>query len=165
MGLFTSFEVCVGHCRKFILNSRKMSSDIAWAITKNNSAYLLKKRNCPKPFSTDPMNLTNKHCKRFVGLVNKKALAIAPASDNKGFTVTIKKGSSNRPGKNKDTVTMKAGPRRSLHKVKALIVKQRYRKDLTKAALRRAAIIVRSQKPLPPRKGSKTAAKIRLNKM
>merc|ERR1712173_162219 len=133
--------------------------DIAWAITKNNSAYLLKKRNCPKPFSTDPMNLTNKHCKRFVGLVNKKALAIAPASDNKGFTVTIKKGSSNRPGKNKDTVTMKAGPRRSLHKVKALIVKQRYRKDLTKAALRRAAIIVRSQKPLPPRKGSKTAAK------
>ena len=33
-----------------------MSSDIAWAITKNNSAYLLKKRNCPKPFSTDPMN-------------------------------------------------------------------------------------------------------------
>merc|ERR1712165_11347 len=159
MGLFTSFEVCVGHCRKFILNSRKMSSDIAWAITKNNSAYLLKKRNCPKPFSTDPMNLTNKHCKRFVGLVNKKAVAIAPASDNKGFTVTIKKGSSNRPGKNKDTVTMKAGPRRSLHKVKALIVKQRYRKDLTKAALRRAAIIVRSQKPLPPRKGSKTAAK------
>merc|ERR1712025_870516 len=142
-----------------ILNSRKMSSDIAWAITKNNSAYLLKKRNCPKPFSTDPMNLTNKHCKRFVGLVNKKALAIAPASDNKGFTVTIKKGSSNRPGKNKDTVTMKAGPRRSLHKVKALIVKQRYRKDLAKAALRRAAIIVRSQKPLPPRKGSKTAAK------
>merc|ERR1711993_37443 len=119
MGLFfTSFEVCVGHCRKFILNSRKMSSDIAWAITKNNSAYLLKKRNCPKPFSTDPMNLTNKHCKRFVGLVNKKALAIAPASDNKGFTVT-----------------MKAGPRRSLHKVKALIVKQRYRKDLTKAAM------------------------------
>merc|ERR1712113_1143718 len=154
----TSFEVCVGHCRKFILNSRKMSSDIAWAITKNNSAYLLKKRNCPKPFSTDPMNLTNKHCKRFVGLVNKKALAIAPASDNKGFTVTIKKGSSNRPGKNKDTVTMKAGPRRSLHKVKALIVKQRYRKDLTKVAMKRASVIVRSQKPLPARKGTKTAA-------
>ena len=61
--------------------------------------------------------------------------------------------------KGKQTVTMKAGPRRSLHKVKALIVKQRYRKDLAKAALRRAAIIVRSQKPLPPRKGSKTAAK------
>merc|ERR1711973_359586 len=117
-------------------------SEIAWAITRNNSAFLLKKRNCPKPFSTDPMNLTNKHSLRYTGLVNKKAVAITPAADNKGFDVTIK-----------------GGPRRSLHKVKALIVKQRYRKDLAKAALRRAAIIVRSQKPLPPRKGSKTAAK------
>merc|ERR1711956_209120 len=104
---------------------------------------LLKKRNCPKPFSTDPMNLTNKHSQRHGGLVNKKAVAVAPAADNKGFTVTIK-----------------SGPRRTLHKVKALIVKQRYRKDLNKAAIKRAAIIVRSQKPLPTRKGgNKTAAK------
>ena len=36
----------------------------------------------------------------------------------------------------------------------------RYRKDLNKAAIKRAAIIVRSQKPLPTRKGgNKTAAK------
>merc|ERR1739847_248650 len=139
MGLFTSFEVCVGHCRKFILNSRKMSSDIAWAITKNNSAYLLKKRNCPKPFSTDPMNLANKHSKRHSGVVNKKAISVAPASDNKGFTVTIKKGSAYRPGKSSDSVTFRSGPRRSLHKVKDLIVKQRYRKDLTKVAMQRAA--------------------------
>ena len=69
-----------------------MSSDIAWAITRNNSAFLLKKRNCPKPFSTDPMNLTNKHSQRYTGLVNKKAVAVAPAADNKGFTVTIKGG-------------------------------------------------------------------------
>merc|ERR1712173_18151 len=125
-------------------------SEIAWAITRNNSAFLLKKRNCPKPFSTDPMNLTNKHSLRYTGLVNKKAVAITPAADNKG-------GKGAKVAKGKQTVTMKAGPRRSLHKVKALIVKQRYRKDLAKAALRRAAIIVRSQKPLPPRKGSKTA--------
>merc|ERR1712020_680618 len=130
MGFFTSFEVCVGHCRKFILNSRKMSSDIAWAITRNNSAYLLKKRNCPKPFSTDPMNLVNKHSQRYTGLVNKKAVAIAPTSDNKGFTVTIKKGNAFKAGQGNASVTMTAGPRRSLHKVKGLIVKQRYRKDL-----------------------------------
>ena len=34
-----------------------------------------------------------------------------------------------------------------------------YRKDLTKAAMRRAAAIIRSQKPLPKRKGAKDAAK------
>ena len=69
-----------------------MSAEIAWAVTRNNSAFLLKKRNCPKPFSTDPMNLTNKHSQRYTGLVNKKAVAVAPAADNKGFTVTIKGG-------------------------------------------------------------------------
>merc|ERR1712157_196894 len=141
MGLFASSCRAYRSNKIFQTQKSKMSSDIAWAITRNNSAYLLKKRNCPKPFSTDPMNLTNKHSQRYVGLVNKKAVAIAPASDNKGFTVTIK-----------------AGPRRSLHKVKALIIKQRYRKDLTKAAMKRASVIVRSQKPLPARKGTKTAA-------
>ena len=136
-----------------------MSTDITWAITRNNSAFLLKKRNCPKPFSTDPMNLTNKHSLRHSGCVNKKAVSVVPAADNKGFTVTIKKGNANKPGKNLQTVTMKAGPRRSLHKVKALVVKQRYRKDLSKAAMRRAAVIIRSQKPLPTRKGTKNVSK------
>ena len=136
-----------------------MSTDIAWAITRNNSAFLLKKRNCPKPFSTDPMNLTNKHSLRHTGCVNKKAISVVPAADNKGFTVTIKKGNGNKPGNSTQSVTMKAGPRRSLHKVKALVVKQRYRKDLSKAAMRRAAIIIRSQKPLPTRKGTKNVSK------
>ena len=52
---------------------------------------------------------------------------------------------------------MKTGGRASLNKVKSLMVKQRYRKDLTKAALRRAAAILRSQKALPARKGGAKA--------
>merc|ERR1711956_99219 len=111
----------------FLIQKSKMSSDIA---------------------------LASKHSKRYSGVVNKKAIAVAPASDNKGFTVTIKKGSAYRPGNSTDTVTFKAGPRRSLHKVKDLIVKQRYRKDLTKVAMQRAAAIVRSQKALPVKKAA-----------
>ena len=53
---------------------------------------------------------------------------------------------------------MKTGGRASLNKVKSLMVKQRYRKDLTKAAQKRAAAILRSQKPLPARKGAKTTS-------
>ena len=34
-----------------------------------------------------------------------------------------------------------------------MMTKQRYRKDLRKAALRRASAVLRSQKPLPARKG------------
>ena len=137
-----------------------MSTDIAWAITRNSSVYLLKKRGVAKPFSTDPLNITNKHSQRYSGLVNNKAIGIAAGPENKGFTVTIKKSKkAHRPGSSKTTVHMKAGARRSLHKLKDLIVKQRYRKDLAQAALRRAAIIIRSQKALPIRKGGKPVKK------
>ena len=46
-----------------------------------------------------------------------------------------------------------------LYQVKNVILKQRYRKDLSKAALRKASAILRSQKPLPTRKGTKAAKK------
>ena len=76
------------------------------------------------------------------------------------FVLTTRKSKNVfKPSKATVTTTMKAGPRRSLHKVKAVLNKQRYRKDLTKAALRRAAIIAKSQKPLPARKGAKAPAK------
>ena len=65
---------------------------------------------------------------------------------------------SQRPGKSVARIEMKSGARTSLHKVKNMMVKQRYRKDLTKAALRKASAIIRSQKPLPARKGAKKAA-------
>ena len=142
-----------------------MSSDIAWAVVRNNSAFLLKKRGCPKPFNTDPLNLTNKNSQRYVGMVNAKAVGVQPLpkkladSKEKGFVLTVKKGNGKRPAKTLATVTMKNGARGSLPKIKSLLGKQRYRKDLTKAALRRAAAIIRSEKPLPPRKGTKTAKK------
>jgi large subunit ribosomal protein L28e len=142
-----------------------MSSDIVWSVIRNNSAFLLKKRGCPKPFNTDPLNLTNKNSQRYVGMANAKAVGVQPLpkkfADNKekGFVLTVKKGKGNRPAKNLASVTMKSGARGSLPKIKSMLGKQRYRKDLTKAALRRAAAIIRSEKPLPPRKGTKAAKK------
>ena len=139
-----------------------MSSDITWAITRNNSAFLLKKRGCPKPFNTHPLNLTNKNSKRYVGMVNAKAVGIQalPKNDKeKGFVLTVKKGKGNRPANSTDSVTMKGGARSSLPKIKSMLGKQRYRKDLTKAALRRASALIRADKPLPARKGTKAAKK------
>merc|ERR1712106_459831 len=139
--------------------SKMVSSDIAWAVIRDNSCFLLKKRGVKKPFSTEPCNLTNRNAMRYHGLVNTKAVGVSAAADNKGFVVTTKRAKlSHKPSKATLTVTMKAGLGRGLHKTKANLNKQRYRKDLTKAAMRRAAAIVRSQKPLPKRKGSKIAA-------
>merc|ERR1711890_26809 len=85
---------------------------------------------------------------RHGGLVNKKAVGVSAAPDNKGFVVTTKRcRQSHKPAKALVNTTMTAGLGRSLHKTKGALIKQRYRKDLTKAAMRRAAAIVRSQKP------------------
>ena len=61
-----------------------VSSDIAWAVIRNNSSFLLKKRGVKKPFSTEPCNLTNKNAQRYNGLVNSKAVGVSAAADNKG---------------------------------------------------------------------------------
>ena len=106
---------------------------------------------------------SNGNIVRYNGLVNTKAVGVSAAADNKGFVVTTKRAKlAHKPSKATLAVTMKAGLGRSLHKVKlrlanygralltetlpqtkANLNKQRYRKDLTKAAMRRAAAIVR----------------------
>jgi len=127
----------------------KMSSHLVWGIIRNNNAFLLKKRNISKPFSTESNNLTNLSSYRYNGLIHKKSVAITDAADKKGFTVGYKKASQqNKPRKSTVKRTMKAGPRRSLYKLKRLLNKNKYRTDLTKAALRRASAVLRSQKPI-----------------
>ncbi len=94
-----------------------MSSDVAWAITRNNSAFLLKKRNCPKPFSKDPLNLTNKNSQRYAGYLQRKAIGVSSA--DKGFVLNVKASTkTNRPNKSIVNVEMKGGSRSSLAKVR-----------------------------------------------
>merc|ERR1711928_292407 len=94
-------------------------------------------RGVKKPFSTEPCNLTNRNAMGYNGLVNTKAVGVSAAADNKGFVVTTKRAKlAHKPSKATLAVTMKAGLGRSLHKTKANLNKQRYRKDLTKAAMR-----------------------------
>ena len=66
------------------VKSKMVSSDIAWAVIRNNSSFLLKKRGVKKPFSTEPCNLTNRNTQRHNGLVNSKAVGISATADNKG---------------------------------------------------------------------------------
>ncbi|GLV33641.1 Actin-related protein 3 [Carabus blaptoides fortunei] len=131
----------------------KMSAHLSWMILRNNNAFLLKKRNISKPFSTEPSNLANLNSFRYNGLIHKKTVGIVEPKDKKGFTVVYKKANKqNKPRRATITRTMKSGPRRSLYKLRRLMDKNSYRKDLTKVALRRASAILRSQKPLPVKK-------------
>nr|BAN20254.1 ribosomal protein L28 [Riptortus pedestris] len=123
-----------------------MSAHLSWMIIRNNNAYLSKKRNIKKHFSTEPHNLLNLASFRYNGLVHKKSIGIVPA-DNNGFKVTWKRAKAyNKPGKSIATTTMKSGPRVALYRLRRMIRCNKYRKDLTKAALRRASAILNSQK-------------------
>jgi len=53
----------------------------------------------------------------------------------------------NKPAKSYVRTTLNRGGRRSLNAIRKTIAKNRYRKDLKMAALRRASAILRSQKP------------------
>ncbi|CAG9771097.1 unnamed protein product [Ceutorhynchus assimilis] len=130
-----------------------MSSHLVWGIIRNNNAFLLKKRNISKPFSTEGNNLTNLNSYRYNGLVHKKTVSVVDAADKKGFTVVYKKNKKqNKPRQNLVKRTFKSGPRRSLYKLKTLLKSNKYRTDLTKAALRRASAVLRSQRPQPAKK-------------
>lgn len=91
-----------------------MSADLYWMISRNNNAYLMKKRDIKKPFSTvstfhsnvficvmldckysslfqEPGNLKNVASFRYSGLVQPKTVDIQAAKDGKGFVVTTKR--------------------------------------------------------------------------
>ncbi len=77
-------------------------------------------------------------------------------SAEKGFVLLVKSSrNGNRPAKNVARTEMKKGARTSLAKIRSLIGKNRYRKDLQKAALRRASAVLRSQKPFTAKRGPK----------
>lgn len=129
-------------------------------IIRNNSAFIVKKRNIKKPFSKEPNNVTNLNSFRYNGLIHKKAVGVVENPDRKGFTVVTKKvKSGNKPAKTLVRRSFKAGARRSLFKVKKLLKANHYRTDLSKATLRRASAILRSQRPIKAKKPKAAAAK------
>jgi len=125
------------------------SPELNWLIIRNNNAFLKKVRNVRQPFSIEPNNLTNKSSFRYSGLVPRKTVGITPAADKKGFDVTLKNVKGQRkPAKMYTQTKMRqTGQRRALKKLRNMLVKNNYRKDLTKAALIRASAILKSQKP------------------
>ncbi|XP_058462298.1 large ribosomal subunit protein eL28 [Malaya genurostris] len=133
------------------------SSHLNWLIIRDHNAFLLKRRNIKKAFSTEPNNLTNQSTYRYSGLVHKKSLGIVPA--DKGISVVYKRPKRHtKPAKATVKVTLKHRSRRTLKKLKNIINANRYRRDLRQAALRRASAILRSQRPTTVNKKVKSTA-------
>ncbi|XP_014673170.1 PREDICTED: 60S ribosomal protein L28-like [Priapulus caudatus] len=130
-----------------------MSADLQWAIIRNNSCFLVKSRNVFKGFTKEPNNLKGINSFRYNGLVHQKTIGLEPAADGKGVVLVTKKRSGrSKPAQAFNRVTLKRGGRQTITGIRKFIVKNKYRKDLKKVAVRRASAILRSQRPVVARK-------------
>ncbi|XP_005533613.1 PREDICTED: 60S ribosomal protein L28 [Sturnus vulgaris] len=135
-----------------------MSAHLQWMVVRNCSSFLLKRNN--QTYSTEPNNLKARNSFRYNGLIHRKTVGVEPAPDGKGIVVVLKKRAGQRkPATSYVRVRIRRDARGSLRSLRHLISKNRYRRDLRMAALRRASAILRSQKPVVVRKKRVRAAK------
>ncbi|KAI9697909.1 MAG: hypothetical protein M1836_004261 [Candelina mexicana] len=135
-----------------------VSSDLVWELVRQNNSYLVKRRTGGGvQFSRDPLNLMNKHSRKYGGFVTEKSIGIQPAEKG-GVTLSTKKEKSlNKPASGINKITW--GPNKSNQKTYKGIVnstaKLGYRADLRAEAVARASAIrqsQRSKKDIPEKK-------------
>ncbi|KAA0719741.1 60S ribosomal protein L28 [Triplophysa tibetana] len=134
------------------------SSDLQWMVVRNNSSFLIKRNK--QTYSTEPNNLKARNSFRFNGLIHRKTVGVEPAADGKGVVITLKKRAGQRkPATTYEKITINKNSRATLSSVRNIIRRNKYRKDLRMAALRRTSAILKSQKPVVVRKKRTRAAK------
>ncbi|TLS29126.1 hypothetical protein PpBr36_00505 [Pyricularia pennisetigena] len=144
-----------------------VSADLIWEVVRNQNAFLEKRNtNGGVQFSRDPLNLTNKHSRKYAGFVNDKAIGVQPSSNEKGGVAIISKkvGAGNKPASSQTTTTFRPHKNnRSTYKAVAnQTAKNGYRADLRQAAVARTSAILKSQRPVkaePEKKLRGNAAK------
>ena len=121
------------------------SSHVQWMVIRNSSSFLRKRK--LGTFTTEPNNLKNRNSFRLNGLVHPKVVGVETVKDGKG--VVFSTGSVKnvqKPAKRLRKVKLTKDSRRALTTIRRTIRKQRYRKDLKMAALRRASALLRGQR-------------------
>uniref|UniRef100_A0A8D0L7M0 Large ribosomal subunit protein eL28 n=1 Tax=Sphenodon punctatus TaxID=8508 RepID=A0A8D0L7M0_SPHPU len=124
-----------------------MSAHLQWMVVRNNSSFLIKRNK--QTYSTEPNNLKARNSFRYNGLIHRKTVGVEPAADGKGILVVLKQ---RKPATLYERVTINKNARATLNSLRHIIRKNKYRKDLRMAALRRASAILRSQKPVVVKK-------------
>ena len=122
-------------------------SDLLWAITQDNSSYLVKSRTAGGvQFSKDPLNLTGKNSSTHGGFINPKALGIRKLKDGSIELSTKVSKNTDKPSKAVAKTVFK--PSKNARSVAAAVSKTAagYRDDLRYAAVVRASALTRSAK-------------------
>lgn len=139
-----------------------LSSDLIWQISRKNNSYLTKRtQSGGVQFSRDPLNLTNKHSRKYAGFANPQAIGINADSPNTIGLTTKLPNRANKPAKSQQTASFSAStPSRKLYKsVVNTTAKRGYRADLRAAAVARASAVKLSQQHKKDRAASKPRGK------
>ncbi|KAK3555926.1 hypothetical protein QTP86_029760 [Hemibagrus guttatus] len=106
-----------------------MSSHLQWMVIRNNSSFLIKRNG--QTYSTEPNNLKARNAFRFNGLIHRKTVGVEQAADGKGIVVVLKKRTGHRkPVKAYEKITINKNSRTTLNRLRNIIRKNNYRKDL-----------------------------------
>ncbi|KAF5871102.1 putative 60s ribosomal protein l28 protein [Botrytis fragariae] len=142
--------------------SQYVSADLIWEVTRSQNAFLVKRSTGGgSTFSRDPLNLTNKHSRKYAGFVNDKAVGVVPSE--KGVTLITKKTSaSQKPASSLNKTTYSKSGRKTFAGVAKTVAQGGYRSDLRAEAVARSSAILESQTPkkdapAPKLRGSKAA--------
>ncbi|KAL1304398.1 hypothetical protein AAFC00_003398 [Neodothiora populina] len=138
------------------------SYDLIWETIRNNNAFLVKRKQAGGvQFSKDPLNLTNKHSRKYSSLANPAAIGINATKDGK-IALTTKLGKkAAKPNKSYQTSTFKAStPSRKLYRsIVTSTYNKGYRPDLREEAVQRATAVVLSQREKKAAPASKPRGK------
>ncbi|KAI0425788.1 ribosomal L28e family protein [Xylaria sp. FL1042] len=133
--------------------SPQVSSDLVWEIVRNNNSFLVKRKaSGGVQFSRDPLNLTNKHARKWAGFVNDKAIGVVPGEKNAVKVLSKKTSAANQPAKAVTETTYSGGKsaRKTYVAVANQAAKSNYRADLRQAAVARTSAILHSYKEPKP---------------
>ncbi|EXF82555.1 ribosomal L28e family protein [Colletotrichum paranaense] len=126
-----------------------VSADLIWEVVRAQNAFLVNRNDAGGlQLSRDPLNLVNKHSRKYAGFVNDKAIGVVP--NEKGGVKVISKNQKNfnKPSKGYTEVTY--GGNKSSRKTYSAVARQAaaggYRGDLREAAVQRVSAIRRSQR-------------------
>ncbi|GAB7347724.1 hypothetical protein MBLNU459_g5278t2 [Dothideomycetes sp. NU459] len=127
------------------------SYDLIWETIRHNNAFLVKRKQAGGvQFSRDPLNLTNKHSRKYSSLANPRAIGIN-AGENGTIELSTKLGQhANKPAKafQKSTFGANTSGRKIYKSVVNTTAKKGYRGDLRSEAVARASALKHAQRPV-----------------
>ncbi|CAI0645209.1 putative 60S ribosomal protein L28e [Colletotrichum fructicola] len=144
-----------------------VSADLIWEVVRNQNAYLVNRNDAGGlQLSRDPLNLVNKHSRKYAGFVNDKAIGVVP--NEKGGVKVISKNQKNANKPAQGTTEVTYGGNKSARKTYKAVALQAanggYRADLREAAVQRVSAIRRAQKPVKPEAAEKKPRGVKAKK-